>query len=44
MLGEVKEKNSIKVELRFMMLMEGTLDVPNLKLYDDFMGRWYDCV
>ena len=31
-------------ELRFVSLREGTLDIPNLKLYDKMAGRWYSCV
>eukprot|EP00985_Skeletonema_marinoi_P015950 scaffold8417_cov136-Skeletonema_marinoi.AAC.3 len=44
LLGEVKGQHSIEAELRFVPLREGTLDVPNLKLYDKRVGRWYNCV
>lgn len=44
LLGEVKGQNSIEAELRFVPLREGTLDVPNLRLYDNCTERWYDCV
>ena len=44
LLGEVKGQHTIQAELRFVPLREGTLDVPNLKLYDKLGGRWYDCV
>jgi len=44
LLGEVKGQHSIRAELRFVPLREGTLDVPNLKLYDKLGGRWYNCV
>ncbi|KAL7520126.1 hypothetical protein ACHAWX_004870 [Stephanocyclus meneghinianus] len=44
LLGEVKGQHSIEAELRFVPLREGTLDVPNLKLYDKRGGRWYNCV
>eukprot|EP00956_Cyclotella_meneghiniana_P015801 scaffold24550_cov60-Cyclotella_meneghiniana.AAC.6 len=43
LLGEVKGQHSIEAELRFVPLREGTLDVPNLKLYDKRGGRWYNC-
>ena len=44
LLGEVKGQHSIEAELRFVPLREGTLDVPNLKLYDKRQQRWYNCV
>ena len=44
LLGEVKGQHSIEAELRFVPLREGTLDVPNLKLYDKRAGKWYNCV
>ncbi|KAL9186872.1 hypothetical protein ACHAXT_010592 [Thalassiosira profunda] len=44
LLGEVKGQHSIEAELRFVPLREGTLDVPNLKLYDKRGMRWYNCV
>jgi len=44
LLGEVKGQHTIEAELRFVPLREGTLDVPNLKLYDKMGGRWYNCV
>jgi len=44
LLGEVKGQHSIEAELRFVPLREGTLDVPNLKLYDKLGGKWYNCV
>lgn len=43
LLGEVKGQHSVDAKLRFVPLREGTLDVPNLKLYDKTMGKWYDC-
>ena len=42
--GEVRGQHSIKTELMFVLLGEGTLDVPNLRLYDDFMRKWYNFV
>mmetsp|Transcript_7831 Transcript_7831/g.11958 ORF Transcript_7831/g.11958 Transcript_7831/m.11958 type:complete len:716 (+) Transcript_7831:47-2194(+) len=44
LLGEVKGQHSVDAELRFVPLREGTLDVPNLKLYDKMNGKWYNCV
>jgi hypothetical protein len=44
LLGEVKGQHSIEAELRFVPLREGTLDVPNLKLYDKRGAKWYNCV
>ena len=44
LLGEVKGQHSIEAELRFVPLREGTLDVPNLKLYDKTRSKWYNCV
>ena len=44
LLGEVRGQHSLEAELRFVPLREGTLDVPNLKLYDRIQGRWYDCI
>ena len=44
LLGEVKGQHSIEAELRFVPLREGTLDVPNLKLYDKRGCKWYNCV
>eukprot|EP00957_Ditylum_brightwellii_P200098 15253752-Ditylum_brightwellii.AAC.1 len=44
LLGEVKGQHTIEAELRFVLLREGTLDVPNLKLYDQMGGKWYNCV
>jgi len=43
-LGEVKGQHSVDAELRFVPLREGTLDVPNLKLYDKIERKWYNCV
>jgi len=43
LLGEVKGHMSTEAELRFVPLREGTLSVPNLKLYDKIDGKWYDC-
>ena len=34
LLGEVKVQHTMQDELRFVLLREGTFDVPNLKLYD----------
>lgn len=44
LLGEVKGQHSVDAELRFVPLREGTLDVPNLKLYDKTEGKWYNCM
>jgi len=44
LLGEVKGQHSVDAELRFVPLREGTLDVPNLKLYDKTESKWYNCV
>lgn len=44
LLGEVRGQHTVEAELRFVPLREGTLDVPNLKLYDKLGGRWYNCV
>ena len=44
LLGEVKGQHSIEAELRFVPLREGTLNVPNLKLYDKRGMKWYNCV
>ena len=44
LLGEVKGQHSIEAELRFCPLREGTLNVPNLKLYDKRGMKWYNCV
>ena len=43
LLGEVKGQHAIEAELRFVPFTEGTLSVPNLKLYDKNNERWYDC-
>ena len=43
LLGEVKGQLAIESELRFVPLREGTLSVPNLKLYDKMEAKWYDC-
>jgi len=43
LLGEVKGQFAVEAELRFVPLREGTLSVPNLKLYDKLEGKWYDC-
>jgi len=43
LLGEVKGQFAVEAELRFVPLREGTLSVPNLKLYDRIEGKWYDC-
>lgn len=44
LLGEVKSNQTMDAELRFVPLREGTLDIPNLKLYDKVAKRWYSCV
>jgi len=44
LLGEVKGQHTVEAELRFVPLREGTLDVPNMKLYDKKGGKWYNCV
>ena len=43
LLGEVKGQHSVDVELRFVPLREGTLEVPNFMLYDRAEGEWYSC-
>lgn len=43
LLGEVKGQHSIEAELRFVPLREGTLDCPNLKIYDKLQNKWYNC-
>jgi len=43
LLGEIKGQLAMEAELRFVPLREGTLSVPNLKLYDKIQGKWYDC-
>lgn len=44
LLGEVMGQHAADAELRFVPLREGTLKVPNWKLYDKSAGRWYNCV
>ena len=44
LLGEIRGQHSLEAELRFVPLRDGTLDVPNLKLYDRIQGKWYDCI
>jgi hypothetical protein len=44
LLGQVKGQQFIEAELRFVPLREGTLDVPNLRLYDKIAGNWYNCI
>jgi len=44
LVGELKGSASKKASLRFIPLKEGTLSVPNLKLYDRRRGRWYTAV
>jgi len=44
LLGEVKGQHTMDAELRFVPLREGTLDVPNLRLYDKLSQKWYSCV
>ncbi len=43
LLGEVKGQLSVEAELRFVPLREGTLSIPNFKLYDKIQAKWYDC-
>ena len=43
LLGQVSGQHAIDAELRFVPLREGTLKVPNWKLYDKTAGRWYNC-
>jgi len=40
----VKGQHTMDAELRFVPLREGTLDVPNLRLYDKLSQKWYSCV
>ena len=44
LLGEVKAHQTKHAQLRFVPLREGTLDIPNLKLYDKISSRWYSCI
>ena len=44
LLGEIKPQHSIDAELRFVPLREGSLNVPNLRLFDSYYERWYDCI
>jgi hypothetical protein len=43
MLGEVKGQHSVNAKVRFVPLQDGTLNVPDFKLYDKVEGKWYSC-
>jgi hypothetical protein len=43
LLGEVKGHHSVEAQLRFNPLREGTLDVPNMQLFDKRNRKWYYC-
>jgi hypothetical protein len=43
LLGEVKGHHSVEAQLRFNPLREGTLDVPNMQLFDKRNRKWYLC-
>jgi hypothetical protein len=44
LLGVVMGQHAVDAQLRFVPLREGTLKVPNWKLYDKSSGRWYNCL
>jgi hypothetical protein len=43
LLGEVMGQHAVNAKLRFVPLREGTLKVPDWKLYDKTSGKWYSC-
>ena len=43
-MGRSKGENLIEADLRFVLSMVRMLYVPNLILYNDCIGRWYDYV
>lgn len=43
LLGEVKSQHSVDAQIRFVPLKEGTLRIPDFKLYDRKEGQWYTC-
>jgi hypothetical protein len=43
LLGEVKSQHSVDTQIRFVPLREGTLRIPDFKLYDRKEGQWYNC-
>jgi hypothetical protein len=43
LLGEVKSQQTVDAQIRFVPLKEGTLRIPDFKLYDKKEGRWYNC-
>ena len=43
LLGEIKGHHSVEAQLRFNPLREGTLDVPNMQLFDKRNRKWYYC-
>jgi len=43
LLGDVLPQQVGEADLRFVPLREGTLDIPNFKLYDMTEGEFYDC-
>lgn len=44
LLGDVLPQQVSEADLRFVPLREGTLDIPNFKLYDMTEGEFYDCM
>lgn len=42
-LGEIKGQHSVDSEIRFVPLRDGSLDVPDFKIYDKTEGKWYSC-
>jgi len=43
MLGEVLGQHAVDAELRFVPLRQGSLQLPNWRLYDKSSGKWYTC-
>jgi hypothetical protein len=43
LLGEVKSQQTVDAQIRFVPLKEGTLRIPDFKLYDKKEGQWYSC-
>ena len=43
LLGEVKSQHSVDAQIRFIPLREGTLRIPDFKLFDRKEGKWYNC-
>jgi hypothetical protein len=42
-LGQVKAQHSINSEIRFVPLRDGSLRIPDFKIYDKTAGKWYRC-